>query len=56
VIRNGRRSLGEEEISDVSLSTFFVFDKESAGAVRLVKAAVEGRHAAQRADRVVRQH
>ena len=49
-------TLGEEEISDVSLSTFFVFDKESAGAARLVKAAVEGRHAVQRADRVVRQH
>jgi lambda family phage tail tape measure protein len=28
-------TLGEEEISDVSLSTFFVFDKENAGAARL---------------------
>jgi lambda family phage tail tape measure protein len=27
-------TLGEEEISDVSLSTFFVFDKEHAGAAR----------------------
>jgi hypothetical protein len=27
-------TLGEEEISDVSLSTFFVFDKENAGAGR----------------------
>ena len=28
-------TLGEEEISDVSLSTFFVFDNENAGAARL---------------------
>jgi hypothetical protein len=28
-------TLGEEEIADVSLSTFFVFDKENAGAARL---------------------
>jgi hypothetical protein len=28
-------TLGEEEISDVSLSTFYVFDKENAGAARL---------------------
>jgi len=27
-------TLGEEEISDVSLATFFVFDKENAGAHR----------------------
>jgi len=27
-------TLGEEEISDVSLSTFYVFDKENAGAHR----------------------
>src|SRR3974390_3250188 len=27
--------LGEEEISDVSLATFYVFDKENAGAPRL---------------------
>jgi hypothetical protein len=28
-------TLGEEEISDVSLSTFFVFDKENAAAAKL---------------------
>jgi hypothetical protein len=28
-------TLGEEEIHDVSLSTFFVFDRENAGAARL---------------------
>ncbi len=27
--------LGEEEISDVSLSTFYVFDKENAGSTKL---------------------
>ena len=29
-------TLSEEEIADVSLGTFFVFDKENAGAARLL--------------------
>jgi hypothetical protein len=35
--------LGEEEISDVSLSTFYVFDKENAGSTKLEKTAWWGR-------------
>ena len=31
---NHEITLGEEEISDVSLATFYVFDKENAGALR----------------------
>jgi hypothetical protein len=31
---NHEITLGEEEISDVSLATFYVFDKENAGTLR----------------------
>ena len=48
--------LAEEEISDVSLSTFYVFDKENAGArsLRLAAEAVRRGHGGSRMQRLRR--
>jgi hypothetical protein len=41
-LSGGVITLGEEEISDVSLSTFFVFDKENAAAAKLGEQVARG--------------